>query len=155
MATAALVVAGIRKTDVQRMIYIPEDRIPIFGVPELRSDVVRSADINKTPDIRSRAYFPRWATAVTIEWAKPFLSEQAVTNLLHNAGRVCGIGDWRQEKGMGSYGTFTVEKIGDLPDDKSLLDKQAQWHAITNPVSANAETTDLLAEFAREVELRK
>ena len=156
MATAALVVAGIRKTDVQRMIYIPEDRVPVFGVPRLRMDIVRSADMNKTPDVRTRAFFPTWATALTVEWSKPMLSETSIVALLHNAGRVCGIGDWRQEKGKGSFGTFTVEKVGgDLPDDVSLLDSADQWDAIENPVAANTETQRLLVDFAAEVEARR
>ena len=156
MATAALVVAGIRKTDVQRMIYIPEDRVPVFGIPLLRMDIVRSADMNKTPDVRTRAFFAQWATVLTVEWSKPMLSEQSVTALLHNAGRVCGIGDWRQEKGKGSFGTFTVEKLGaTLPDDASLLDAAAQWNAIENPVAANPETQRLLVGFADEVVARQ
>lgn len=157
MATAALVVSGIRKTDVQRMIYIPDDRIPIFGIPRLRMDIVRSADIGRTPDVRTRAYFAEWATVITVRYSHPVLNETTVSNLLHNAGVVAGIGDWRQEKGKGSFGTFRIAAVGDrsLLPDKSLLDADAQWDAINNPEAANAETSQLLMDFHSEVESRR
>ena len=148
MATAALAVAGIRKTDVQRLVFLPEEMVPIFGVPKLRMDFVRSADINRTPDVRTRAFFEKWATELTIRYAVPVLSQQAIIALLYNAGIMCGIGDFRQEKGKGSYGTF--EPIS-KPVDAALLDADAQLEAIMNPVAANMETVELMAEFEAEL----
>ena len=58
MGTAALVTEGLRKTDVQRLVYIPQETVPIYGIPALRMTVMRSADMNRTPDIRTRPYFP-------------------------------------------------------------------------------------------------
>ena len=115
MATAALVVAGIRKTDVQRLVYIPSEFVPIYGVPRVRMDIVRSADINKTPDVRTRAYFREWATEIEIEFVRPVLSTTSIMALLYNAGVVCGIGDFRQEKGKGSYGTFAPAPDNTIP----------------------------------------
>ena len=54
MAEAAIETAGLKKTQVQRLTYLPDDFIHIFGVPALRMDIVRSADINHTPDVRTR-----------------------------------------------------------------------------------------------------
>ena len=58
MSQAALETPGVTKTSVKRLIFIPEDKIRIWGKPYLRMDVVRSADMAKTPDIRTRAFLP-------------------------------------------------------------------------------------------------
>lgn len=150
MATAALQVEGIRKTDVQRLVYLPDEWIPVFGIPRLRMDITRSADIAKTPDVRTRAYFSEWATEVRIQFTRPTLNAQAIIALLYNAGLMCGIGDYRQEKGKGNFGTFEV--VTDLPEH--LLDVNAQWRAIEEPQPDNDESAELLAEYDAEVESR-
>ena len=150
MATAALVVAGIRKTDVQRLVYIPSEFVPIYGVPRVRMDIVRSADINKTPDVRTRAYFREWATEIEIEFVRPVLSTTAIMALLYNAGVVCGIGDFRQEKGKGSYGTFAPDNT--IPAE--LLDIEAQRAALTDPQPDNEDAEELIGEFDEAVAAR-
>ena len=82
MATAALVVPGITKTSVQRLIYIEQEYVPIYGVPKLRMDVVRSADMNKTPDIRTRAFFPQWGTELTLSYASDTFGQTSILSLL-------------------------------------------------------------------------
>ena len=74
MATAALETEGIKKTSVQRLIFLPESQIQIWGKPYLKMDIVRSADMNKTPDVRSRAYLPNWCAEVDIKFVTPTLS---------------------------------------------------------------------------------
>ena len=143
MATAALVVEGIKSTDVKRLVYVPEEWIPVYGVPQLRMDVTRSADIGKTPDIRTRAYFPEWTTCVTIEFAKPALSEKAIVALLANAGIMCGIGDFRQEKGKGNFGTWVIGSDGGKP----AYALEDQRDAIKDPRAANEETRRLYEEY--------
>ena len=59
MATAALVTDGVKKTDVQRLIFLPQEKVSIWGKPYLRMDVVRSADMNRTSVVRTRAFLPR------------------------------------------------------------------------------------------------
>ena len=149
MATSALVTAGITKADVQRLIYLPDEMIPLFGTPKLRMDITRSADINRTPDVRTRAYFSDWATQVRITWIEPQLNARAVASLLNNAGLICGIGDYRQEKGKGNYGTFEIIDAEDIPDE--LLDADAQWEAIQNPMPDNLESRTLLKQYDEEV----
>ena len=149
MATAALTVEGITKANVQRLIYLPDEMIPIFGLPRLRMDITRSADINRTPDVRTRAYFAEWATQVRITWVEPHLNSRGVATLLNNAGLVCGIGDFRQEKGKGNYGTFEIIDAEDIPAE--LLDADAQWDSIQNPVASNLETRTLLKQYDEEV----
>ena len=153
MGTAALVIPGITKTQVQRLVFIPKEMVPIFGIPKLRMDIARSSDINRTPDIRTRAYFPEWAIELEIKFSKPTLSRKAIATLLHNAGILVGIGDNRQEKGKGSYGTFGVDMVpGELP--AHMRDAEAQWEAIENPQPENLDSEELLAEFDNEMENR-
>ena len=155
MGTAALVIPGMRKTDVQRLIYVPDEYVPIFGIPTLRMDITRSADINRTPDVRTRAFFRQWATRLRIEFVEPHLNRSSIIALIQNAGHVSGVGDNRQEKGKGSFGTFSaVESDEDRALFDLLLDKDAQWDAIRTPVCANVETQELLAEFDIEVKVR-
>ena len=150
MATAALETAGVTKTAVNRLIFLPQQRINIWGKPFLKMDVVRSADMNRTPDIRTRAFLPRWCAEVDIAFVHPTLSVHSIVSLLSNAGVICGIGDFRQEKGKGSYGTFSVG--GDHLDDAM----QAKWDSITkegrdvqraamdSPEYADDETEELM-----------
>jgi len=154
MATAALETAGITKTSVQRLIFLPETHIQIWGVPQLKMDVVRSADMNKTPDVRTRAYLPRWCAEVDIAYVQPTLNAHSIVSLLTNAGAIVGIGDFRQEKGKGSNGCFTVmggEETSPLWDTLMNEGREAQQIAYDNPVPADDDTAELLAFYHEEV----
>lgn len=149
MATASLETRNVTKASVNRLIFMPEQRIRIWGLPYLKMDVVRSADMAKTPDVRTRAYLPRWCATVDIAFVTPTLSTHAIVTLLSNAGVVCGIGDFRQEKGKGSYGCFTVhgDNLGDAQDiwDELMKEgREAQEAAIADPIFADSETADLM-----------
>ena len=72
--------------------------------------------------------------------------------MLLNAGMVCGVGDFRQEKGKGSFGTF-APTAEDIPPH--LLDLNAQLEAMKTPTAATQETLELMREFDLEVESRK
>ena len=158
MATAALDTAGLRKTEAQRLLFMPGDFAPLYGTPQLRMDVVRSADINRTPDIRSRCFLPRWGAQITIRFVTPQLSAQSVVNLLCNAGILVGVGDFRQEKGKGSFGSFRVLGEGeDDPEWNELIEnhgRAAQEEALRNPEYADADTVDLMEYFHGEVKRR-
>lgn len=159
MATAALETAGVTKSSVQRLIFLPEQKIRMWGKPYLKMDVVRSADMNKTPDIRTRAFLPRWVAQVDIAYTMPTLSQHAIVSLLANAGVVVGIGDFRQEKGRGSYGTFTVvgDDYGDLADYIAEVKAEArdvQQAALDNPECADQDTQDLMDMLEEERERR-
>ncbi|MFE3836935.1 hypothetical protein [Pseudogemmobacter sonorensis] len=155
MATAALETPGVTKTSVQRLIFLPQDKISVWGKPMLKCDVVRSADMARTPDIRTRAYLPRWCAEVQIAFVTPTLSLHSVVSLLANAGVVCGIGDFRQEKGKGSFGTFAVagEDLGDWQgvwDEITAEDRAIQEAAMAIPEFADQETADLMAMLGEE-----
>lgn len=155
MATAALETAGVTKTSVQRLIFLPQQKIRIWGKPFLKMDVVRSADMNKTPDIRTRAFLPRWCAEVDIAFVTPTLSAHSVVSLLQNAGAIVGIGDFRQEKGRGSFGTFAVtgENLGEWADEWASITKEGkvvQQGALDEPEAADLDTQELLDMLAEE-----
>lgn len=158
MCTAALETAGLTKTSAQRLLFMPGDFVPLYGIPQLRMDVVRSADINRTPDVRSRAYLPKWGAEIEIQFIVPQLSVSSVVSLLCNAGVLVGVGDFRQEKGKGAFGSFRV--IGeDQPDDEwdELVrnhGRMAQLAAIEHPEFADQDTVDLMEYFTSEVSRR-
>ena len=150
MATAALATAGITSTSVKRGVGLPQQVINIWGRPYLKMDVVRSADMNKTPDVRTRAFLPRWCAEVDISYVMPTLSAYSITSLLQNAGVICGIGDFRQEKGKGGYGTFAVSGSKDMGDWQAHWDeitqdaREVQQDAMDYPESADRETEQLM-----------
>lgn len=156
MATAALETPGVTKTSVQRLIFLPQQRVNIWGKPQLKMDVVRSADMNKTPDVRTRAFLPRWCAEVDIAFVTPTLSVHSIVSLLSNAGVVCGIGDFRQEKGKGSFGTFAVSGSEDMGewqaqwDDITLESRDVQQSAMDEPAYADQETADLMEMMEEE-----
>lgn len=157
MSTAAIDTAGLFKSTTQRLLFMPGDYYALYGIPQLRMDVVRSADQNRTPDIRSRAFLPRWCAEVEIAFVSPQLSLRSVTTLLCNAGMLVGVGDFRQEKGKGAYGAFRV--LGDQQDDEwdELVETQGrepQMEALADPEYANRETADLMAFYEQEVRSR-
>lgn len=158
MATAALETQGLTKTSAQRLLFMPGDFVPLYGTPQLRMDVVRSADINKTPDIRTRCFLPKWGAEIDIQFITPQLSVSSVVSLLCNAGVLVGVGDYRQEKGKGAFGSFRV--LGEGEDDEEwndLIDNQsrpAQEVALKAPEYADRDTTDLMAFYESEVKRR-
>ena len=147
MVTAALEIPGIKGTQVKRLIFMPDSTVPIYGIPQLKTDVVRSADMNRTPDIRTRAFFPKWGTEFVLRFTRPALSQNSVTALLHNAGIVAGVGDFRQEKGKGSYGSFRLVEETDKKAFESLRDRQGQLDAIETPRMADNDTAELLQHY--------
>lgn len=160
MATAALETAGVKKTEVNRLIFLPQQKIRVWGRPLLKMDIVRSADMNRTPDVRTRAFLPRWCSEVDIAFVTPTLSLHSIVSLLSNAGVVCGIGDFRQEKGKGSHGTFAVTGADDMGDWQGDWDeitaenRQVQQRALEDPEYADEETAELM-ELLDEERIRR
>jgi hypothetical protein len=153
MRTAALDIPGAKKAQIGRLVYIEGDRVDLFGVPQLLMSVTRSADMNRTPDVRSRAIVPEWA--ITVKFVKPIMREQSVANLLAAGGITAGVGDWRVEKGAGSYGTFRLCAPTD-PDFARIVKcgRVQQDKAMESPECYDDETQSLLSWFSTEVQRR-
>lgn len=156
MGTAALDIPGANRSQIGRLVYVAGELLPVYGIPKVFMAITRSADINKTPDVRTRAILEEWACQVTIQYVKPILREQSIANLLSAAGFVAGVGDWRQEKGSGSYGAYELCSA-DHPDFVRITQIQgraAQDEALRSPVAYNDETSEMLAWFDVEVKRR-
>ena len=149
VAASAVDTPGVTKAAVQRLVYLPAEFVPIRGIPLLRMDVVRSADMNRTPDIRTRAYMPAWSATFDIHFISPQLNADAVLALVRNAGAFIGVGDFRQEKGRGSFGRFEIAAAAPEWEGKA-----AQVRAIREPQCANRETVELMTEYDAEREKR-
>lgn len=158
MCTAALETSGITKTSAQRLIFMPGDLTALYGVPQLRMDVVRSADINRTPDVRTRAFLPKWGAEIEIHHVLPQLPVSSVVTLAANAGVLVGLGDFRQEKGKGAFGSFRVTTPDTQDDEWDELvtnhGREQQLAAIDDPVFADDDTAELMEFFFGEQKRR-
>ena len=155
MRTIAVEIDGVKGTQIDRLVYMPAERISVIGIPILRMDVTRSSDIGRTPDVRTRAYLPTWGTQFTIHAAYPQFSEATIQALLANAGQFIGIGDNRQEKGKGSFGQFMVTE--GFPDSLSVDgNKDRQIEAWEHPSvdELHGDTSALFALWGEEVRQR-
>lgn len=157
MATAAMRVGGAKKTEISQLVYVPGELINVYGLPRVFMAITRSADMNKTPDVRTRCIVPEWAIELPVTWVEGTLNMTSIVNLLNAAGFVCGVGDWRQEKGSGSFGSFTLvteENVAEFNRIKAEGGRAAQLEAFENPVAYNAETAEMLSWFAAEIKAR-
>ena len=153
--TIAVELEGVKGTQIDRLVYMPDEHIKLTGTPILRMDVTRSSDIGRTPDVRTRAYLPTWGTQFTIHAAHPQFSEATIQALLANAGQFIGIGDNRQERGKGSFGTFMVTE--GFPENLSVDgNKERQVEAWEHPSvdELHGDTSALFALWGEEVRQR-
>ena len=155
LRTIAVEVEGVKGTQIDRLIYMPDEYIKIVGTPILRMDITRSSDIGRTPDVRTRAYLPTWGTQFILHAATPQFNISTIQTLLANAGQFIGIGDNRQERGKGNFGTFMVTE--ELPGNLSLDgNKERQIEAWDHPSvdELHGDTSELLALWGKEVRNR-
>jgi hypothetical protein len=156
MALAAIDVPGAAKAQTERLVWVAGMRAPLWGPPRLLMSVTRAKDINKTPDIRTRAILPAWAMTVTVQFSEPVLTAQAVSNLLATAGHTVGVGGWRVEKGSGDYGQFRVCGTND-PELVSIMKsygRTAQVKAMEEAIPYDEESAELFEWYVEEVKRR-
>lgn len=157
LCTAALDVPGAKKAQIGRLTSIEGgEKLALYGVPQIMCSVVRSADINKTPDIRTRCIVPRWACKVEVTYTIPVLNATVISSLFATAGYTMGVGDWRPQKGSGTFGRWRIVE----PTDKEYLEiiktggAAAQQAALDDPESYDDETDELLSWYDVEVRRR-
>ena len=154
--TAALDMPGTYRTQIGRLVWVNGWYVPVWGVPQVFMAVVRSADINRTPDVRTRAILPEWCSEINLRFMTPFLSADAIMRLLYMAGMTAGVGDFRQEKGKGSFGQFRICAA----DDEEFLrirdsgGRSEQTMALENPEPFDPDTAEMLSWFADEAAAR-
>lgn len=153
MANAALDLPGLKKAQIGRLVWMNERDVDIFGVPMIYMTIVRSADIARTPDVRTRAILPNWACRFSVNYVIPHLNEDMIATLLANAGIFIGIGDGRQEKGAFSNGQFELVPESDARLRSLMKDggRQAQDRALRDPAPYDLETQRMLSWFDAEI----
>ena len=147
---------GSTKTEIGQLLWVDGYGADLYGIPQLRMDMVRQAGMNRTPDVRTRACLAHWACQVTMTFVPPLIQGKQIVNLMTAAGLLMGVGDWRQEKGSSNYGQFTI-----VPNDDAVYNRiietcgrEAQDAAIQNPSNFDEWTDDLLSWFKDEVNRR-
>lgn len=156
MSSVATDIPGVTKAQIGRLTYVNGDYISLYGTPKILCSVVRNSDMNRTPDIRTRAILPTWAAIVDVTFTKPLVKETHVGNLLSAAGLIRGVGDWRPEKGQGNYGQFELVAANDARFLK-LVETQGrapQDAALASPDPYDSETVQLLDHAFTEAEAR-
>lgn len=154
LRSAALDLPGAYKSQVGRLTYVEGEWVPIYGVPQLYMSVVRSAGMNKTPDVRTRAIIPEWAAQFSVIYQEPIFNRQTVANLLAAAGEIVGVGDYRPEKGAGSYGRFALVPGEEVGGVFASGGRQAQVDALEDPAMYDLETEEMFEWFNVEVNRR-
>lgn len=156
MKTAALDLPGTKKTQIGRLTWVEGDYVHIYGIPQIFMSITRSADMNRTPDVRTRAIVPQWAALVSVTYVSPLLRDTAVMNLIAAAGIQSGVGDWRQEKGSGNYGAFEPVSADNAEFNHILKTggRAAQIEALESPCAYDDETEELLAWYDVEAKRR-
>ena len=156
MMGAALDTPGTKKAQIGRLVWVRTERVALYGVPQLFMSITRSADMNRTPDVRTRAILPEWCCRISIQYAMPMLTTKAVGNLLASAGLLQGVGDWRNEKGSGTYGQFICvpETNKDFRRIMKAGGRKVQVKALKNPEAYDRETAELLEWFHKEIDNR-
>lgn len=156
IASTALDIPGAKKAQLSRLMWVEGEKIPIYGVPQLHMAVTRSADMAKTPDVRTRCVIPEWSAEVTVAFPVPILKETVVSNLFAAAGMIQGVGDWRPEKGSGTFGQFELVS----PDDPRFVriteigGREAQQAGMDAAEPYDHETEELLSWFVTEADRR-
>lgn len=156
LMSSAVDIPGAAKAQIGRLTFVENTYIDIYGIPQVMMSVVRSSDVNKTPDVRTRAVIPDWACQITVTYTKPMIKDPAVCNLMAAAGLIQGIGDWRPQKGSGNYGTFELVDQNNPVWEKIVAEggRDAQDAAIADPEAFDSETVQLLSWFRTEVRRR-
>ena len=155
MCMAALDLPGTKKAQIGRLTYVEGDYTGVYGVPKLLMAVVRSADMNRTPDIRTRAILPEWACQLRVTFVRPIMTAQSVVNLLTAAGITVGVGDWRAEKGKGNYGQYRLVNEDNADYVRVMAaGRKAQAQALDEPEPYDDESARLLSWWADEAKQR-
>lgn len=156
LASAALDIPGAKRAVIERLTSITDVNIDLFGVPQFFMAMVRNSDMARTPDVRTRPIFAEWAASVTVRYVRPQLTERVIGRMFGAAGLICGIGDWRVQKG-GPYGSWRLVSADDK-DFRRVVSKQgraAQQRAWDHPEAFDQDSEELYAWYCAEVRRRE
>lgn len=152
LRSAALDIPGARKAQIGRLTYVTGEYVSIYGRPKMHMSIVRNSDINRTPDVRTRLIVPKWAAQLNVRFNSTLLRESSVLNLLAAGGMFVAIGDWRVEKGSGTFGQFRLAGAKDAEFDAIVESGgySAQVKGLAHPEPYDQETAELQSWFDSE-----
>jgi len=142
--------SGTNMTAMRQLLWVSGDVVDVYGTPQLFMSVVRSSDMNKTPDVRTRAILTEWCCCVRVQYVMPTLNETTLARLFDAAGLLIGVGDFRQEKGKGNYGQFQIVSKSDCEDIIKGGGLKDQDKALKEPSCYDIESRSLLEWFIEE-----
>lgn len=153
MLTAALELPATKKAQIGRLVHVIGDYVPVYGLPKLHMAVTRQSGMTRAPDVRTRVIVPEWCALVQIRFVTPTLTVTAIASLLNAGGVVAGIGDFRQEKGVGNFGLFECGTWDDARVTALIKagGREAQEKAMEKPVPYDEEVKTLLELHAAEI----
>ena len=108
---ASAVAAGYRSGVTKNLVsmygafHIDGEFVEINGVPDMREDMCKVG--MGVADIRYRGEFKDWSATFQVKYNASAISLEQLVNLFNLGGFVCGLGEWRIEKG-GTYGAYHV-----------------------------------------------
>lgn len=145
---AALRMPGATKTQINQLVQVEGINVDLYGIPQIIMNVMRSADMNRTPDIRTRAVVPEWACKVDLNYISPMLNASTIGKLFTAAGQIMGVGDSRPQKGY-AFGKYEIvaendKRFQSLIKSSTMAKQDA---ALRHPVCFDRETERLLAMF--------
>jgi len=156
LRAVAVDMPGARKSEIGRLTFIAEEQLPIWGTPVLKMDTVRQGGIARTPDVRTRASLPEWASTFNLIYQSPILSGEVVVSLFAAAGDIIGVGDFRPEKGVGNFGRFRLVDKAEFDDTIARIGgAAAQERALNSPDYYDQDTQDLFEWFQAEASSRE
>jgi hypothetical protein len=157
LMNAAVDIPSAAKAAVGRLVTVLNVNIPVWGIPQMMMAITRSADAKRTPDLRTRAILPEWCAEFKVRFRRPNMRASDVGNLIAAAGMGIGWGDYRPEKGKGSYGMFHLVNEGDETFERlrETGGREAQDAALENPTFYDVETEELYQWFMAEVARRE
>jgi hypothetical protein len=152
IAGVATDLPGAAKAQIGRLMWIEGDTVSVYGVPKMLMAMVKVGTFPGKPDVRTRAILPEWCCEFWISFVHPVVKEGVIATLLSAAGIMRGVGDWRVEKGSGSYGQFeTVDKSNkEWARIKRTGGRQAQDKALDQPEYYDRDTRELYEWFVSE-----
>jgi hypothetical protein len=156
IADVAIDMVGASKAQTARLTRVPGDKIPVWGVPQIYSTIVRSSNMQRTPDVRTLPILPRWACSITVMFPTALIKYQSIANLLGNAGLIIGVGDGRPQKGKKAFGCWRVCAEGDEEWNSivKIGGTKAQDQALADPAYYDRETDQILTWFLNEKNTR-
>lgn len=156
MRSAALDIPGARKAQIGRLTYVTGEYVSIYGKPKMHMAIVRNSDVNHTPDVRTRLIVPQWAAQISVRYNSTLLKESSVLNLLATGGMFVAIGDWRVEKGSGTFGQFRLAGAKDAEFDEIVKHGgySAQVKGMAHPEPYDEETAEMKSWFDVEATSR-